>query len=236
MSEQKKAASEFLLTAAEAPAESVPQAKEAPTQPPAAGLPAGISMEQLMGMFLQMQANNQQLTEMMMKREARKEKEEQELIVRIEQREKQRRLNAREFDRQKMLAQASCKHQKGVGKGSIKGPVVDYAVYLHTFIDHSQTIKCRICHMTWRPGDTRDFLAINGQKVKNHTNIGWTEAVDMTKQSTDKESSSEAPLHVDGEIALLLQGRDPSFISALLNSPEGRAFLERTKTSGAVTA
>jgi hypothetical protein len=72
-------------------------------------------------------------------------------------------------------------------------------------------------------------LAINGQQVRNHTKIGWAEAVEMTKQSTDKESSSEAPLHVDGDIALLLQGRDPSFIQALLNSPEGRAFLARTK-------
>ena len=51
----------------------------------------------------------------------------------------------------------------------------------------------------------------------------------MTKQSTDKESSSEVPLHVESDVAVLLQGRDPSFISALLSSPEGRAFLERTK-------
>lgn len=198
----------------------------APAAVPVAPVP---SMEQLMAMFLQMQAENQRLTQMMMKREERKEKEEQALIERIETREKQRRQNARDFDRARILTQATCKHQKGVGKGSIKGPVVDYAVYLHTFIDHSQTIKCRICKATWRPGDTKEFLLISGQKIPNHTKLGWEDAVGMTKQSTDKESSSEAPLHVDGEIELLLQGRDPSFISTLLNSPEGRAFLERTK-------
>lgn len=227
--QQKAVAAAFSLET-EAKAESapiVPSAAQVPAAPPT------VSMEQLMTMFLTMQAENQRLTQMMMKREERKEKEEQALIERIESREKQRRNNARDFDRARILAQATCKHQKGVGKGSIKGPVVDYAVYLHTFIDHSQTIKCRICKSTWRPGDTKEYLLINGQRIPNHTKLGWEDAVAMTKQSTDKESSSEAPLHVDGEIELLLQGRDPSFISALLNSPEGRAFLERTKPTTA---
>lgn len=227
--QQKAVAAAFSLET-EAKAESAPITPSAAQVPVA---PANLSMEQLMAMFVQMQLQNQQLNEMMLKREARKEKEDQALIERIEAREKQRRANARDFDRAKILAQATCKHQKGVGKGSIKGPVVDYAVYLHTFIDHSQTIKCRICKATWRPGDTKEYLLINGQRIPNHTKIGWDDAVSMTRQSTDKESSSEAPLHVDGEIELLLQGRDPSFISALLNSPEGRAFLERTKPTTA---
>jgi hypothetical protein len=234
MSNQKDNAAEFLLSVE-------PKKAEAPVIVPAV-IPAVIpavatpDMAQLMTMLLAMQAENQKLTQMMFQREARKEGEEREFLARIEQRDKQRRLNAREFDRTRLLTQAQCKHQKGLGKGSIKGPVVDYAVYLHTFIDHSQTIKCRICKMTWRPGDTKENLMINGQRVTNHTKVGWAEAVEMTKQSTDKESSSEAPLHVDGDIALLLQGRDPSFISNLLNSPEGRAFLERTKQTATATA
>ena len=45
-----------------------------------------------MAMLLQMQVENQKLTQMMFQREARKEQEEQALIQRIEQRDKQRRL------------------------------------------------------------------------------------------------------------------------------------------------
>jgi hypothetical protein len=223
--DKKQEVSDFLLSVDKKVEK--PQVEQTPVVQPIAAAPT--TLEGAIAMLVQMQVENQKLTQMMFQREARKEKEEQEWVTRIEQREKQRRLNAREFGRQQMATQANCKHQKGLGKGSIKGPVVDYAVYLHTFIDHSQTIKCRICKMSWRPGDTKEFLKVNGQQIKNHTNVGWAEAIEMTKQSTDKESSSEAPLHVEGDIAALLQGRDPSFISALLSSPEGRAFLERTK-------
>jgi len=234
MSDKKQEVADFLLSVAKKDEPTKAEVARferdnvnVPSEPVAPVTP--LNLEQAVAMLLQMQVENQKLTQMMFQREARKEQEEQAFIQRIEQRDKQRKLNAREFDRTRLLTQAQCKHQKGLGKGSIKGPVVDYAVYLHTFIDHSQTIKCRICKMSWRPGDTKEFLMINGKQVTNHTKVGWGEAVEMTKQSTDKESSSEAPLHVDGDIALLLQGRDPSFISALLNSPEGKAFLERTK-------
>lgn len=168
------------------------------------------------------------LLKVVLQREARLEERDRQVQTAVVQRDKQRRLNAREFDRNKLLAQAQCKHEKGRGKGSVFNGFIDYSVYLHTFIDHGQAIKCRICKMTWKPGDTKEFLIQNGTQLPNHTKIGWSEAVAMTKQSTDKESSSEAPLHVEGEIAMLLQGRDPSVLSALLNSPEGKAFLERT--------
>ncbi len=229
MSNQKENAADFLLGAEPTKAETARFEREHVNVPKEPSAAAPTTLESAIAMLIQMQVENQKLTQMMFQREARKEGEEKALIERFEQRDKQRRLNAREFGRQQMATQAGCKHQKGLSRGSIKGPVVDYAVYLHTFIDHSQTIKCRICKMTWRPGDTKEFLMINGQKIANHTKVGWAEAVEFTKQSTDKESSSEAPLHVDGDIALLLQGRDPSFIQQLLTSPEGRAFLARTK-------
>ena len=173
MSDKKQEVADFLLSVAkkdeptkaevarfERDNVNVPSEQAAPATP--------LNLEQAVAMLLQMQVENQKLTQMMFQREARKEQEEQALIQRIEQRDKQRKLNAREFDRTRLLTQAQCKHQKGLGKGSIKGPVVDYAVYLHTFIDHSQTIKCRICKMSWRPGDTKEFLMINGKQVTNH--------------------------------------------------------------------
>jgi hypothetical protein len=230
MSDTKKEVSNFFLSVEPKKVE-IPEPVATPVGVSKSVAPVPVApanLEQAMAMLIQMQVENQKLTQMMFQREARKDAEEKAFAERIEQRDRQRRLNAREFGRQQMANQAGCKHQKGLGKGSIKGPVVDYAVYLHTFIDHSQTIKCRICKMSWRPGDTKEFLMVNGQKVKNHTNYGWAEAVEMTKQSTDKESSSEAPLNVTGDIADLLKGRDPSFIQELLNSPEGRSFLSRT--------
>ena len=179
MSDKKQEVADFLLSVAK---KDEPVAQAAPAVQPKveewikdtkAGAPS--SLEAAVAMLLEMQVENQKLTQMMFQREARKEQEEQALIQRIEQRDKQRKLNAREFGRQQMATQAQCKHQKGLGKGSMKGPVVDYAVYLHTFIDHSQTIKCRICKMTWHPRDTKEFLMINGAEVRNHTKIGWSE-------------------------------------------------------------
>jgi hypothetical protein len=177
------------------------------------------------------------LLEILTAREARLEQAERSSLEAAARRDAQVRQNNKDWNRNFLLTQAKCKHQKGYWS---KGPApirTDYAVYQHTFIDMKRQAKCRICKMTWRPEDTKDFLVINGQQVKNHTGIGWEDAengkisvLSMLAASSDKPSASEAPLYgqLPSEVNDLLVGRPPDFISQLLNSPEGRAFLERT--------
>lgn len=98
-----------------------------------------------------------------------------------------------------------CSHRKGMGP--YKNPetefgrgglgIVDYDVYLHTFIDSSQRIHCRRCGQNWFPGQA-----------------GWEKALEMTRQSTNRESASESPLfnlsipeHREAAIKWLEKGR-----------------------------
>jgi hypothetical protein len=177
------------------------------------------------------------LLEILAAREARLEAKEQEQIEAFRKRDEQVRRNNKDWNRNILLTQAKCHHRKGFWKHGPGPLTVDYAVYMHTFINMKREIKCRICKMTWRPEDTKEFLVISGQNIPNHTGIGWEDAVNgkisalaMTAQSTDKPSASEAPLYgqLPDEVTSLLNGRPPDFIAQLLSSPEAKAFLERT--------
>lgn len=179
------------------------------------------------------------LLEILSQREARLEMQERAVIDAVAKRDEQIRRSNKDWDRNRLATQARCNHRKGYTK-TFKSPApltVDYAVYMHTFINLKREIKCRICKMTWRPEDTKEFLHIQGMKIPNHTGIGWNDsitgkvsAVGMTEQSTDKPSASEAPLvgQLPEEVTTLLQGREPEWIAKLLQSPEAKAFLERT--------
>lgn len=172
-------------------------------------------------------------------REARLEQQERAVLEAAEKRDIQIRKANKDWNRNILLTQKNCHHRKGYWKGGPGPLTVDYAVYMHTFINMKREAKCRICKMTWRPEDTKDFLIIHGQQVQNHTGIGWNDSIQgkvsvtgMIAQSTDKPSSSEAPLmgQLPDEVTTLLEGRPPDFIAQLLSSPEARAFLERTAT------
>lgn len=107
-------------------------------------------------------------------------------------RDKQRRINAEYSIADKNQIQSMCTHKKG-GRGT-KSPKVDYAVYFHTFTDATSYIRCQICGAKWRNLDTPEFLVRHGQKVPNHTGIGWKEAYQMVAESTNTASSSEVKL------------------------------------------
>ena len=92
-----------------------------------------------------------------------------------------------------LVKQARCRHLKGGRKGPRSG-VLDYAVYLHTFINGESIIKCFICNMRWKSQDTVDFLVRNGRQIANHTKIGWAQAQGFLMQSTNTASSSEVPM------------------------------------------
>jgi hypothetical protein len=83
-----------------------------------------------------------------------------------------------------------CGHLKG-GVNRDPQARIDYNVYLHTFVDGSQRIKCNECKMHWRPADTVETLNRDGNEIPNFTKIGWKEAVAMLYKSTNKRSASE---------------------------------------------
>ena len=107
----------------------------------------------------------------------------------IAEKNKQRVINAEYVIKEKNNVQRICTHKKG-GRG-VKSPKVDYAVYFHTFTNGASYIRCQICGMKWRSQDTDEFLFRKGQKVPNHTGIGWARAMQMMGESTNTASSSE---------------------------------------------
>lgn len=107
-------------------------------------------------------------------------------------RNEQRRINAEYTVAEKNKIQGICTHKKG-GKG-LKSPKTDYAVYFHTFTDATSYIRCQICGMKWRNQDTTEYLVRRGEKVPNHTGIGWKQAYAMVSDSTNTASASEVQL------------------------------------------
>lgn len=211
------------LAAMEADVKGVPAAPAPAVVPAAPAAPTMIDASAL-----------SEVLRILLAREARLEQQEQAKIEAEQRKDIQRRANAREFTRNLLLTQAQCKHRKGVwprlGTDKFPGPVtVDYAVYLHTFSDRKRIIKCQLCKMTWKPDDTKQYLVQNGQKITNHTGIGWQEAFEMVGQSSNKASSAEAPLFLPDSLTKLIEGRGPDFLTQLLQSPEVVSYLERTK-------
>lgn len=107
-----------------------------------------------------------------------------------EAREKQHRLNSQYNEKNDKHKQAICTHRKG-GKSGPKSNLIDYAVYLHQFVDESVYIRCLICGMKWKPLDTEEYLVRRGQKIENHTKTSWKDAKQMLSNSTNKNSASE---------------------------------------------
>ena len=120
---------------------------------------------------------------------ARKELEEEEKTI---VRSKQRALNAKNRNEKTFLKQSRCKHLKG-GKVKSKTGVRDYALFHHTYIDRTHLIGCFVCKMRWRPGDTQEVLFRNGRRIRNHTKMGWADALEMFEQSSNSPTSSEIP-------------------------------------------
>ena len=128
-------------------------------------------------------------------RETRELQKEQTLIENQKAREAKRSLNAKEQDTKVIAKQARCKHKKGGSTGP-KNSNVDYAIGVHTYPSAETVIKCLLCGVKWRQGDTAEyFLRIdrngNSRKISNHTHKGWREAVEMFQQSTNTKTSSE---------------------------------------------
>ncbi len=101
--------------------------------------------------------------------------------------------NARHTAQALLEHQMRCKHLKG-GRRGPKAGVKDYAISMHTFIGKNSYIKCHLCSAKWEPSDTKETLFRKGKHIRNHTKIGWDEAIAMMGQSTNTPTSSEIPL------------------------------------------
>lgn len=101
--------------------------------------------------------------------------------------------NAKHTSKADLDRQARCKHMKGGRRGPKNGNK-DFAVGYHTFVNQESQVKCHLCGMKWKIDDTVEFLFRKGKKIKNHTRIGWLEAVGMAQQSTNTATSSEIPM------------------------------------------
>lgn len=128
----------------------------------------------------------------LLEREARLAKKEIEEEEKTIVRAKQRALNAKNRNEKTFLKQTRCKHLKG-GKVKSKTGVKDYALFHHTYIDKTQMIGCFVCKMRWRPGDTQEILFRNGRRIRNHTKIGWTDALGLFEDSSNSPTRSEIP-------------------------------------------
>lgn len=138
----------------------------------------------------QQQASLDAMLKVMLTREARLAKAEEDAEKARQHRELQRDRNAKSSYEDARVLQAKCKHLKG-GKHRSRVQVTDYAVYHFTYINMERVIRCFLCKAKWKTQDTREFLVRNGKKIANHTKIGWDEAVAMLGQSSNTPSSSE---------------------------------------------
>lgn len=132
------------------------------------------------------------MVELLLAQQTEQAEEKQERKRALAARDEQRRTNAAYAQKQKEQIQAMCTHKKG---GKLQSPRTDFALYHHTFTDQTTYIRCQICGMKWRKVDTEEFLIRKGQKVPNHTGIGWKEALRMLGQTTNTPSSSEVQVN-----------------------------------------
>lgn len=132
----------------------------------------------------------EELVAIMLRKEAREAAEEENRLLTQQTKKAQRNRNARDKDSKILLKQARCKHLKG-GKAGPKNQQIDYAVAPHVFINSTVYIKCLVCGARWYPEDTVEYLLRKGHKIANHTHKGWTEAIQMTQQSSNTQTKSE---------------------------------------------
>jgi hypothetical protein len=146
------------------------------------------------------------LVKTMLEREARLAAKEAKDLADFEHKQAQRKRNADSHFSDANETQVKCRHLKG-GKGhKRRGFGKDYAVYIHTYPNAEQVIRCFLCGMKWKRRDTDEFLLRgdgNGKLVKivNHTGIGWAKAVEMLADTTNTPSSSEIPIQATPTIS-----------------------------------
>lgn len=150
-------------------------------------------------------------------REERLNKQEEELEAQKKAKKDRYRENGKESDKAHLLFQAKCRHLKG-GKTRKANAVEDFAIGVHTYPDGTSIIRCLVCRMRWRPGDTKEAVIRDGFIYKNHTKKGWNEAMEMAMKSSNTFSNSE-----------ISAGFLPK-VKVALNNPQGGDAIEIDST------
>jgi hypothetical protein len=125
--------------------------------------------------------------------------------------EKQRRINAAFQLDQKNKGQSLCTHRKG-GRSGFNPAFVNFAISHHTYVDATTVIRCLICGMRWKPGDTKQFLIRRGIQIPNHTEWGWADAHKAMKQTTNTATSSEMVMNYVAKVAEAPNMADPNAV------------------------
>ncbi len=151
-------------------------------------------------------------------REERLNKKEEEIEAQVNAKKARYRENGKESDKAHLLFQAKCRHLKG-GKNRKANAVEDYNIGVHTYPDGTSIIRCLTCRMKWRPTDTKAAVVRDGFIYKNHTKIGWDEAMQLALKSSNTFSNSE-----------ISAGYLPRVKVALNNSQSGDAISDIDST------
>lgn len=151
-------------------------------------------------------ASLEALVQIMFEDRARQIAKEQAVEAALAQKQAQRKKNADSHYADASLGQTRCRHLKGGRGPKRRGFGKDFAVYIHTYPNAEQVIRCFLCGMKWKRRDTDEFLYRgdgNGKlvQVKNHTGIGWAKAVEMLADTTNTPSASEIPIQATPTIS-----------------------------------
>jgi len=136
-------------------------------------------------------------------REMRLNAQEEQLEAQRAAKRKQYANQGKEDDKNRLTRQARCKHLKG-GKNRRANAMEDFLVSLFTYASGETVIRCMGCGMKWRVTDTKTEVVRDGMVYKNHTGIGWTEALAMVHKSTNTASCSEIPAVNLGKVKVQL--------------------------------
>jgi hypothetical protein len=142
----------------------------------------------------------QQLLQIMLLREQRLSKVEEEAQRRIQARKEQYARNAVVDNRSVLMQQRRCTHLKG-GKTKRGTQQKDFNLSLHTFTDNTTRLKCLACGMKWFPYDTEKWLIRNGRAIPNHTHLSWNVMLNnFATSSSNTSTSSEVPMMVSSAV------------------------------------
>lgn len=91
-----------------------------------------------------------------------------------------------------------CSHRKGQSSmgGKVRTPVVDYSLFIHTFINEVTVIRCTQCGGEWAQGTTKDVLIhYDGRKEPNFTHLSFEDMLQKASESTNQPSRAEIPFN-----------------------------------------
>lgn len=140
-----------------------------------------------------------ELTRLMLQREKASLEKEEKQRVHIEGRDALRIKQDKEMQETEQRRIKFCDHRKGTGGtgGSVRNPVVDYNLFVHTFINQVTVVRCNKCSGEWAQGTTKETLVhYDGRTEPNFTGKSFEEMLALAMDSTNQPSRAEVPFNI----------------------------------------